>query len=72
MKKRLLALSLGTLLSSGPAWAANSMESIEARLAAMEKRLAAAEQRASAAEYRALAAENQAQKLTAAQQQQQQ
>ncbi|MGY5955781.1 Carbohydrate porin [Kosakonia sp. BK9b] len=69
MKKSTLAITLGLILSSGSAWAADpSTSSIEARLAALEQRLQAAEQRASAAETRAQAAEKQAQQLAAAQQ----
>lgn len=68
MKKSILALTLSALLSSGTAWSATDMSSIEARLAAMEKRLAAAEQRADLAETRAKAAEKQAQMLATAQQ----
>ncbi|HBI08973.1 MAG TPA: porin, partial [Franconibacter pulveris] len=69
MKKTTLAVTLGLLLGSGPAWGDASMSSIEARLAALEQRLQAAEQRANAAETRAEAAEKQARELAASQQQ---
>lgn len=69
MKKTTLAVTLGLLLGSAPAWGDASMSSIEARLAALEQRLQAAEQRANAAETRAEAAEKQARELAASQQQ---
>ncbi|MGK9175056.1 carbohydrate porin [Yokenella regensburgei] len=69
MKKSTLAITLGLLMGSGSALAADpGMNSIEARLAALEQRLQAAEQRATHAEKRAEAAELQAKNLAAEQQ----
>jgi sucrose porin len=70
MKKCTLAITLGVLLGSNSAWAADpSMSNIEARLESLEQRLQAAELRANAAENRAQTAEKQARQLAAAQQQ---
>lgn len=61
MRKSTLAITLGLLMGSGSALAAEAgTGSIEARLAALEQRLQAAEQRATNAEKRAEAAELQA------------
>ena len=58
MRKSTLAITLGLLMGSGSALAAEAgNSSIEARLAALEQRLQAAEQRATNAEKRAEAAE---------------
>ena len=64
MRKSTLAITLGLLMGSGSALAAEAgTGSIEARLAALEQRLQAAEQRATNAEKRAEAAELQAKNL---------
>lgn len=69
MRKSTLAVTLGLLMGSGSALAADAgTGSIEARLAALEQRLQAAEQRASDAEKRAEAAELQAKNLATEQQ----